>query len=43
MSYIVINSLILSMSHAYNNYNFELYIKLVELMSKGKNGVKFTV
>ena len=39
MSYMVINSLILSMWHAYNNYNFEVYIKLEEILSKGKKTV----
>ena len=36
MSYMVINSLILSMWYAYNNYNFEVYIKLEESCQKEK-------
>ena len=44
---LVINSLILSMWHAYKNYNFELYIyiyiKWGGILWKGKNRVKFAV
>ena len=42
---LAINSLILSMWHAYNSYNFEVYIKWVGILSKtkGKNRVKFAV
>ena len=44
---LVINSLILSMWHAYKNYNFELYIyiyiKWGGMLWKGKNRVKFAV
>ena len=48
---LVINSLILSMWHAYKNYNFELYIyiyiyiyiKWGGMLWKEKNRVKFAV
>ena len=42
---LVINSLIHNISHAYNNYNFEVYIKWVGILpnNKRKNCGKFDV